>query len=39
LEARLATQTAKKMRCRNGAKADACLSDRSASCGGMENPR
>ena len=39
LEARLATQTTRKIRCRNGAKADGWLSDPSASCGGMGNPR
>jgi hypothetical protein len=39
LEARLATQTARKIRCRKGARADGWLSNPSASCGGMENPR
>jgi hypothetical protein len=39
LEARLAIQTARKMRCRKGAKADVGLSNPSASCSGMENLR
>jgi hypothetical protein len=39
LEAKLASQTARKMRCRKGTKADVGLSNPSAPCVGMENLR